>query len=61
MERAKKFYGGLFGWTFEPVMPEYVLFTTGAKKSNINGGFCKAEKVESGDQQAAFAHISVRI
>jgi len=38
MERAKKFYGDVFGFTFMPWKPEYCLFTAGNSKC-LAGGF----------------------
>lgn len=29
-ERAQRFYGRVFGWTFEPMGPEYTMVKTGA-------------------------------
>ena len=41
-ERAKRFYGELFGWTFTPYGPDYHLIDTGpADQPGINGGMVK--------------------
>jgi hypothetical protein len=41
MERTKKFYGTVFGWTFQDWGPEYVSFDKGP--AGISGGFSKGE------------------
>jgi len=40
IERAKHFYGAVFGWTFVDYGPEYVSF----QGAGIDGGFVKREK-----------------
>lgn len=37
-ERAKGFYGDVFGWTFQDAMPGYVLFFTRAQRHGLSGG-----------------------
>ena len=40
-ERAKKFYGTVFGWKFQDWGPDYVSFDKAS--AGINGGFMKGE------------------
>lgn len=44
VERAKKFYGGAFGWTFTDYGPDYCEFTDG----HMTGGFSKGDVASSG-------------
>ncbi len=41
MERVKKFYGTVFGWSFVDYGPDYASFDGNA--AGVNGGFCKGE------------------
>ena len=41
---AKRFYGGVFGWTFEDYGPDYASFADG----RLNGGFQTTAEVRSG-------------
>jgi len=43
LERAKDFYGSVFGWKFEDWGPEYAAFNDG----RLSGGFQKVKKVKS--------------
>lgn len=43
VERAKKFYGSIFGWSFIDYGPDYASFT--APSAGIDGGFYKAASV----------------
>lgn len=36
LERAKEFYGDLFGWTFEEMGPTYLLFRAGGLSGGID-------------------------
>lgn len=40
--RAKKFYGGVFGWKFRQFAPHYVMYTTG---EGIGGALAKKDVV----------------
>jgi len=40
-DKAKEFYGGLFGWTFQDFGDNYVLFTT--PEGGPGGGFMKGD------------------
>jgi len=44
IERTKKFYAAVFGWSFVDYGPDYVSFT--AASAGIDGGFAKAEAHE---------------
>ena len=48
LERTKKFYGAVFGWTFEDWGPEYVSFNG----AGIDGGFVKHEPHEGPGKHA---------
>src|ERR687889_625474 len=41
---AKRFYGNVFGWSFEDYGPDYASFSDG----RLSGGFQTASKVEAG-------------
>jgi uncharacterized protein len=41
---AKRFYGDVFGWTFEDYGPDYASFSDG----RLSGGFQTASKVQAG-------------
>jgi predicted enzyme related to lactoylglutathione lyase len=41
IERTKKFYATVFGWSFQDYGPDYVAFS--AEIGGIDGGFYKAE------------------
>jgi predicted enzyme related to lactoylglutathione lyase len=41
MERTKKFYAGVFGWSFQDWGPDYISF--GRDSAGIDGGFMKGE------------------
>ena len=51
LKRTQKFYGGLFGWKFEPWGDEYVLFQA---PGNIGGGFMKAKEVKPGQSPTVY-------
>lgn len=42
-EQAKKFYGGLFGWTFQEWDEQYMLFHA---PGNASGGFAKTDQID---------------
>jgi predicted enzyme related to lactoylglutathione lyase len=44
IERTKKFYGAVFGWSFVDYGPDYVSFT--AASGGIDGGFMKSQTHE---------------
>ena len=43
MDRAKAFYGGLFGWTFTDAGPDYALFAT---PEGPGGGLDRVDSVD---------------
>lgn len=45
LDAAERFYGSLFGWTFEDYGPEYRAFSDG----RLNGGFYRSDKAASSD------------
>jgi hypothetical protein len=45
MARAKKFYAGVFGWSFKAFSPRYVMFTTGAGE-RLGGALSKSDLKE---------------
>ena len=55
-EEAERFYGGLFGWTFEAAAPAYRFITTPAK-DGIPGGL--ADTSGGGPNHAVFSvHVA---
>jgi predicted enzyme related to lactoylglutathione lyase len=48
VERAKAFYGGLFGWEFStpPGFPDYWTFLTGDPEADAGGGLMERETPE---------------
>jgi uncharacterized protein len=44
VQQAKRFYGDVFGWTFEDFGDGYASFSCG----NLTGGFAKADSVQRG-------------
>ncbi len=44
VQDAKRFYGDIFGWTFQDYGDRYASFNCG----NLTGGFAKAESVQRG-------------
>ncbi|HHN81978.1 MAG TPA: VOC family protein [Methanomicrobia archaeon] len=48
LERARKFYTGLFGWTFEKLPMDYFLITTSDEKGSLGGGMGKRGDPEQG-------------
>lgn len=53
LKRTQTFFGGLFGWKFEPWGEEYVLF----KSPNLGGGFMKADKVRPGQSPTVYVEV----
>ncbi len=53
-DRVKKFYGELFGWTFQDWDPEYLMFNA---PGNVSGGFVKTDKFDPA--QGAVVYILV--
>ena len=45
LDRAKDFYGGMFGWSFKEMSPDYVIFQTG---DDVGGGLELVGSVDSG-------------
>jgi uncharacterized protein len=41
IERTKKFYSTVFGWTFQDYGPDYVAFN--AEKGGVDGGFYRSD------------------
>jgi len=54
MERAKAFYGGLFGWSFETWGDNY---TTFKPPEGLEGGLMKVDQVKPG--QSPYIYIEV--
>src|SRR5687768_8665728 len=54
MERAQRFYGGLFDWTFRPFGPEMTVF--GAGEQHI-GGLMKSTAVEAGKSPSVWFEV----
>lgn len=52
--RAKRFYGGLFGWEFEAMDDNYLLFTT---KDGLGGAFERGDKVEPGNSPIIYIEV----
>ncbi|MBY6050164.1 VOC family protein [Cytobacillus firmus] len=57
MERAKKFYGGVFGWSFQDWseyagMPYYGAVTGNDEEPGINGALMQRQGQPPGDNQA---------
>ncbi|WP_394583750.1 VOC family protein [Cytobacillus firmus] len=57
MERAKKFYGGVFGWSFQDWseyagMPYYGAVTGNDEEPGINGALMQRQGPPPGDNQA---------
>jgi predicted enzyme related to lactoylglutathione lyase len=44
IEASKRFYGAVFGWTFQDFGPEYTSFADG----RLTGGFAKTDAVQAG-------------
>jgi predicted enzyme related to lactoylglutathione lyase len=51
LEMAQEFYGGMFGWSFEPMGESYVLFRTG---DDVGGGLELADSVASGSSPLVY-------
>jgi len=54
--RAQKFYGDLFGWTFNSFTDEYSLFDTHDPTYNLKGGFYKRK---TPDEKLTHAFLSI--
>ena len=54
IEKAKRFYGGLFGWAFEAMDDNYTLFTP---KEGLGGAFEKSDKVEPGNSPIIYIEV----
>ena len=50
IEAAKKFYSGIFGWSFTDYGPDYTSFDTNA--AGVAGGFYKAEPHDAAPKTA---------
>lgn len=53
-EKTKKFYGGLFGWKFQPFGEEYLLFQA---DGGIGGGFNKSKKFKSSTMPLVYVEV----
>ncbi|MBI3660817.1 VOC family protein [Candidatus Acetothermia bacterium] len=53
-KKTQNFYGGLFGWKFEPWGDNYLMFTA---PDGIGGGFAKAEKVQVGQSPTVYIQV----
>lgn len=57
MARAKKFYGGLFGWKFRGFSPTYVMFNPG---DGVGGALKKIDaKAEGAGENATAIYVKV--
>jgi len=50
IERTKRFYSAVFGWSFQDYGPDYIAFN--AAKAGIDGGFKKADAADAPGQSA---------
>jgi len=50
IERAKRFYSTVFGWSFQDWGPDYISFT--AESAGIDGGFKKADVADAPGKSA---------
>lgn len=50
IEKTKRFFSNVFGWTFTDYGPEYAAF---AKEAGLDGGFFKSDLVASSDNGGA--------
>jgi len=50
VEQAKKFYGSVFGWSFQDYGPEYASFSK--ESAGIDGGFAKGDRGGGGSESA---------
>ena len=50
LQRARSFYGQLFGWQFEemPGMDDYLTFRTGTEEGSLGGGLWKRQNAQQG-------------
>jgi len=55
LERARKFYGGLFDWTFEAWGENYLMFNTPAK--DLGGGFELKSAVQAGASPVVYIDV----
>jgi uncharacterized protein len=55
LDKAKAFYGGLFGWSFEAFGDDYAMFKTPNKE--LGGGLMKMKEVKPG--QSPMIYIDV--
>lgn len=57
-ERAQRFYGGLFGWSFMamPEFPDYFLYTTAAGQDGVGGAIGKRD-VNAPHQIRNYVHV----
>jgi len=53
---AEQFFGTVFGWQFQEMMPGYTTFTTPDGMGGVSGGFGEGE---SGPAQPQLVYISV--
>jgi predicted enzyme related to lactoylglutathione lyase len=55
LERAKKFYGGMFNWKFEGWGDSYLMFST--PSDELGGGFMKEAEVKAGSSPTAYVLV----
>lgn len=55
LKKTQHFYGGLFGWKFDPWGEEYVLFKA---PDGIGGGFMKMKKVTPGESPRVYVEVA---
>ncbi|MGB6691586.1 MAG: VOC family protein [Terracidiphilus sp.] len=51
IERAKRFYSTVFGWSFQVWGPDYISFTV--ESAGIDGGFKKADEADAPGKSAS--------
>ena len=52
LDRAKKFFGGLFDWTFEAYGDDYAMFKT--PNTELGGGLMKEKEVHAGQSPCVY-------
>jgi len=61
MDRAKKFYGDVFSWTFNQWKPEYALFQSHDKDYSVGGGLFSDDSKESTKQRITFPLLHLNV
>jgi predicted enzyme related to lactoylglutathione lyase len=54
LEKAKTFFGTLFGWSFRPYGEDYYIIKT---LEGIRGGLMKVDKVEPGNATVVYVEV----